>query len=234
MKNLLDLHLTAKTLERYGLPNIAYSITMDDFFTAIDDNVELPLASMLYGLQQRSRDGEMDWQEMEPSMVRLAQLLSPDDNRQLITAASENWWLEIGPVDLNGKVVTIQRGGYLIAALAAREDGRLRIAVFRPLDGKSAEYLLNLGIIPQPDGGVCMRENNWEYALDCSAGMGNNYASMRGEAYISFWEKGVGIRWDGSEEPKWHPQRNLIARQAAHVAMELGVYYTFTPSEDDE
>lgn len=39
---------------------------------------------------------------------------------------------------LSGKLVTIQRGDALIAGITARDDGRLRVALFRPLDAKSA------------------------------------------------------------------------------------------------
>jgi len=84
---------------------------------------------MLHGLQQRSRDGEADWQQIEAAMDRLARLLAPDDDREVISAAGGNWWLEIGPVDLNAELVTVQRGESLIAAIAAREDGRLRVGV---------------------------------------------------------------------------------------------------------
>jgi hypothetical protein len=76
-------------------------------------------------------------------------------------------------------VVSIQRGDSLTAAITAREDGRLRVAVFRPLCAKGAHYLIELSVVPDPEHGVRMRENNWEYALDCSAGNGNYYAADR-------------------------------------------------------
>ncbi|MCA8457564.1 hypothetical protein LGN04_27040 [Burkholderia multivorans] len=91
-------------------------------------------------------------------MDRLAELLAPDDARDVISAAGDHWWLEVGPVDLAGKLVTIQRGDFLIAAITARDDGRLRVAVFRPLDAKSAEYLIGIGQVPHHEHGVCMRE----------------------------------------------------------------------------
>lgn len=88
--------------------------------------------------------------------------------------------------------------------------------------------------MPHPEHGVCMRENNWEYALDCSAGNGNYYAADRGEAYLSYREKGLGISWDGSDMPKWREQLDLVARPAARVVAEQGVYYTLSGSEDEE
>ena len=167
-------------------------------------------------------------------MDRLAELLAPDDSREVISSAGDHWWLEVGPVNLEAKLVTIQRGDALIAAITARDDGRLRVAVFRPLDAKSAEYLIGLGQVPHPEHGVCMRENNWEYALDCSAGIGNYYAADRGEAYLSYWEEGLGISSDGSDIPEWRRQRDLVSRPAARVVAELGICNTFSGNEDEE
>ncbi len=234
MQNWVELHLKPATLERYGLPDISYCITQTDLQAVISGDEDLPWAVLLNGLQQRSRDGGVQWQEAEPAMNRIAELLAPDDTRDVISAAGDHWWLEIGPLDLSAKLVTIQRGDALIAAITPRNDGRLRVAVFRPLDAKSAEYLIGLGQVPHPEHGVCMRENNWEYALDCSAGNGNNYAADRGEAYLSYWEKGLGISWDGSDVPEWRKQIHLVARPAAHVATELGVYYALSGEEDVE
>jgi len=231
MRNLVELHLKPATLERYGLPDMPYSVPAADLQTALLGDGELPLAVMLHGLQLRSGDGAAQWLQIEPAMNRLAELLAPDDTRESVSAAGDTWWLELGPVDLGSKLVTIQRGDVLVAAITARDDGRLRVAVFRPLDAKSAEYLVGLGQVPDPEHGVCMRENNWEYALDSSAGSGNHYAADRGEAYLSYWEKGLGVSWDGTELPEWRKQKDLVARPAARVATELGVYYTLSGDE---
>jgi ADP-ribosylglycohydrolase len=183
---------------------------------------------MLHGLQEVARDGEADWKKLEPAMSRLSELLQPDDEHDVISVEGETWWIEIGPVNLGGKLITVQRGTDLIAAITPRDDGRLRISVFRPLDGKSAEYLTGLGQTPHPTHGVCMRENNWEYALDCSASNGNHYAFDRGEAHLSYWEKGIGISWDGSEIPEWRKQLSLVARPAAQVVIDLGVHHSLS------
>jgi hypothetical protein len=100
----------------------------------------------------------------------------------------------------------------------------LRLAAFRPLDSRSADLLVNLALLPN-QGVVCMRENNWEYALDCSAGMGQFYAAERGESYLSYWSSGLGQRDDGSVDSRWSSQQTLCARRPAEVAMELGVRY---------
>ena len=82
---------------------------------------------MLHGLQVTTRDGSTDWKRYEPAMSRLAELLAPDDGRDVISAAGDHWWVEVGPVDLGDKLVTVQRGDDLIAAIAPRDDGRLRV-----------------------------------------------------------------------------------------------------------
>src|SRR5690606_6418819 len=56
----------------------------------------------------------------------------------------------------------------------------------------------------------------------------------RGEAYLSYWEKGLGISWDGSDVPEWRKQLDLVARPAARVVAELGVYSTLSDSGDEE
>lgn len=104
--------------------------------------------------------------------------------------------------------------------------------MFRPLDTRSAEYLIGLGQVPHPEHGVCMRENNWEYALDSSAGNGNSYAADRGEAYLSYWEKGLGVSWDGTDVPEWRKQKDLVARPVGRVVTELGIHYTLSGEED--
>ena len=234
MRRLVELHLKPETLERYGLPDIPYPVPANSLESAQRDRGVMPLALLLHGLQQRSRNDGEEWRQLELAMDRLAELLMPDDSRQIVSASGDSWWLEVGPVDLNAELVTIQRGGVLIAALTSRDDGRLRVAAFRPLDAKSADYLIGLGLVPDPEHGVCMRENNWQYALDCAAGNGNHYAAERGEAYLSYWQKGLGISWDGTELPEWRNQMACEARPAARVVAELGVHFTLSGDEDSE
>jgi hypothetical protein len=227
MPPFATLRLKPDVLARYGLPDIAYPIATEDLRSALATDGELPFAQMLYGLQQRSCEADTPWQTLEPAMERLAALLAPDDHRHVLSAAGDTWWLELGPVDLTAELVTIQRDDELIAALRPLPDGRLRVAVFRPLDAKAAHSLISLAAHPHPQYGVCMRENNWEYARDCSAGTGNLYAADRGETYVSHWQDGLGQR-RGESFPHWEAMRSLVPRPAARVATELGVYYTLS------
>ena len=92
-------------------------------------------------------------------------------------------------MDLGGKLVTIQRGDALIAAITARDDGRLRVAVFRPLDAKSAEYLIGLGQVPQ----LCMEINSM--GLRC--GLCGLRASSRERGRSEEWLGESGM-WPGT------------------------------------
>jgi hypothetical protein len=168
---------------------------------------------------------------LEPALDRLAELIAPADHRPVINAAGDSWWLEIGPVALDGPIVTIQRGDQLIAAIGSREDGRLRVASYRPLDAKSADYLTQLSLLPHPEWGVSMRENNWEYAKDCTAGAGNYYAFERGEAHLSWWEHGIGVSNSGEINPHWRAMLSLVPRRPAKLAIELGVRYSLRDEE---
>lgn len=117
---LIELHLKPEALETHGLPVMPYPVPSVALDTALTGNGELPLAYMLFGLQTLSRNGQTNWQSLEDAMDRLATLLTPKDDRPTITAAGKNWWLEIGSVALEDKLVTIQRGDRLIAAIQPR------------------------------------------------------------------------------------------------------------------
>ena len=229
----MDIRLKPATLAQYDLPDILYPVSLADFGAALSADGNLPFAPILYQLQVRSRAGDADWQNLEPAMERLAQILAPDDPRPVLSATAQEWWLEVGPVDLDGPIVTIQRGDKVIAAISATDGGRLRVATYRPLDAKSAKYLTELSLKPHPEHGVCMRENNWEYTLDCSAGNGNFYAFMRGEAYLSYWEQGLGKVSDGTVQPQWTAMKSLLSRPPSIVLAELGTYYTHTGQDTD-
>ena len=232
MKPVYDIRLKPEILAEYQLPDVDYPVPLSVLDSVLLGDGTLPFAEILAAFQERSRNGETDWKAFEPAMERLTQLIAPPDERAVITAAGDNWWLEIGPVDLDAEIITIQRGDDLIAAIGKRDDGRLRVAVFRPLDGKSAACLIAVGQIPNPQYGVCMRENNWEYALDSSAGTGNAYAYLHGAAYLSYWEKGIGILHDGEVEPVWRAMKDLTHRPVVYAAVELGVYYSLSGADE--
>jgi hypothetical protein len=232
MDNLLELHLKPETLQRHGLPDIAYPVPVAELTSALDSNGELPFAVMLHGLQQRAGVGGEDWKCLEPAMDRLAELLTTEDGAATVAAGGDDWWLEIGPVDLEAELVTIQRNDDLIAAITPRNDGRLRVAVFRPLDCGSAAKLIGLSGTPHPEHGVCMRENNWQYALDCSFANGNIYACEEGRAFLCYWENNGDDDQKSTGRPGWRRRGSIAARPVSRVALELGVHYTLSGDKE--
>jgi hypothetical protein len=234
MDNLPELQLKPETLQRHGLPDIAYPVPVAKLASALGSDGELPFAVMLHGLQQRAGVGDEDWKCLEPAMDRLAELLTAEDGAATVAAGGDDWWLEIGPVDLGAELVTIQRNDDLIAAITPRDDGRLRVAVFRPLDCGSAARLIGLSGTPDPEHGVCMRENNWQYALDCSFANGNIYAWEAGRAFLSYWKSIGNDDQKSTGLPAWRKRGSIAARPATRVALELGVHYTLSGDEEPE
>jgi ADP-ribosylglycohydrolase len=81
---------------------------------------------------------------------------------------------------------------------------------------------------PDPEHGVNMRENNWEYAIDRTPGLGNAFADERGEAYLCYWEKGLGIKPDGTLHPEWRAMTDSVPRHPTSVIVELAIYCSFS------
>lgn len=221
---MVELHLKPGALARWDLPDLAYPLPLEAVRAVLDEDGLLPFDQLLHGLQQQARDGQAPWQALEPAMARLASLLAPQEDWEVVTVEGHDWLLEIGPVDLAQRIVTIQRGEHLVAALCPRLDGSLRVSVYRPLDAKSAGYLLSGSVHPDPVHGVAMRENNWEYMLDASSSFSHCYAADRGEAYLSRWDAGLGTDWNGQVLPHWAQQRGLVPMRPACVCVQLAVH----------
>ncbi|MBJ7574651.1 hypothetical protein [Luteimonas sp. MC1828] len=210
MQPMIELHPQADALSGLGLPAIPYPVALPAFQAAVANDGALPLADMLHGLQRLAAGAKANHERLEPAMARLAELLAVDDGGGVGFAAGDHWWLELGPVDLDGPIITLQRNGSLLAALAPCSDGRLRVAAYRPLDARAAGLLLALA-----------SGNGWQRALDAAAGVGEHFPGIEGAAYIAYWEAGIGIGPDGSALPEWRAQRTLSVRRAAHVVAEL-------------
>ncbi len=233
MTNFAELHLKPEFLARYALPDLGYPIPLQIISEVLTAPDLLQLELLLFWLQQASAEAGRDFRQYEPAMAQLTRLLAPEDDwSDTATVQGDEWWLELGPVDLGAEIVTIQRDDELVAAIAPRADGRLRVAVFRPLDASSASSLMNLSRHPDEDGKVNLRDNQWEYAKDASCSMGQVYAAEAGSSYLSFWQYGLGILHDRSESPVFLPQRVLYRRRPAEVATELGIHYQLTLPSD--
>lgn len=223
MADFVSINFKKAFLDHYNLPDIPYPIPATRIEHLAKEGA-FSFQELLYFLQEYSCCAA-DWQKIEDAMLGLTKILAPHDDPAFINANGDDWYIVCGSVELTKEIVTIQRAENLIAAIRPLPDGRLIVSAYRPLDAKSASYLLGLSIVPGPDNRVCMRENNWEYALDCSAGMGNMYASERGEAYLSYWQYGLGLGSDGEVLANWFAQRSLAPVRPTYTAIQLGIYY---------
>jgi hypothetical protein len=222
--DFVTLHWKLEILTEFGLPDIGYPIPTL-MLKRLMTLPEIDFGDMLYWIQEYSAQSRQYWRDYEPAMLRLSELLAPEETPEVITAEGDDWFLLVAPIDLTNEIVTIQRDGCLVAAMQDYGNGRLVASVYRPLDSKSARYLLSLSIKPTQDGRVCLKPNNWEYALDSSAGMGNAYAADRGEAYLSYWQFGLGIGNDDSTVDEWHSQRGLEPILSKYAAIQIGLNY---------
>ncbi len=182
-------------------------------------------AGLLVWLQNTSARPGMDWLALESFMLQLGRSLSARVGEaatryaavsmealdgDCLVLASQRWWLQLGPVDPGRELIAIEREGYLIAALAPVEGGRLGLAVFRPLDAYSLSLICRLGAHLHPRLGVEMRVNNWELTLDCAVGS-EAVADGSGRATLGYWPRGLhGIIADDARRPL--PVSNVAAQ----------------------
>lgn len=234
MKEFIEMHWKAEWLGKYGLPDIGYPMPIDACDEVLHSEGEISFAQILFWLQEFSAEQQEGWQELEPAMRRLAELLAPDDLREVLTAQGDTWFLELGPINLSSTIITIQRRDHLIAAITPRQDFRLRVSAYHPLDAKTINYLLGMSLHPDNEGNVCMRPNNWEFALDqANHDIPAFYACERGESYISFWEYGLGVKSDGTHSESFYCQKQLKPLAPNVLATQIGVYYSFYLDESE-
>jgi len=70
--------------------------------------------------------------------------------------------------------------------------------------------------------------NNWECAVDQARGSGPALADGGGEAYLCYWEKGLGRKPDGTLRPEWRALTDSVPRPPTSVIVELAVYCSFS------
>jgi hypothetical protein len=228
MEPFTRIHWKRDILEALGLPDIGYPVPPERLESLLEVE-QLDYRELLYRLQEYSAEHPDEWVPLEEAILGVARLIAPADDRQKVSVAGDTWSLVCSPIDLRKEIVTVQRQGCLIAAMRPRKDGRLRISTYRPLDAKSVRYLIGLSLNPHPDHGVCMRPNNWENAIDCSAMTGNCYADREGAAYLSYWQFGLGVSADHQLIEVWRSQQMAIPIPAPLTAVQLEVYYTYSP-----
>lgn len=223
-----DLHWSEESMRGYGLPAIGYPVPHAAIKAAISGQIKVGFEELLYWLQAYCEISDVPWQDYAIAMTRLAERITDEPAMDVVAIEAERFWLELGAVNIHsGDIVTIQREGVLIGAIEKRRDGTLRFAAYRPLDAKAIGYATGLALRPAANGTVCMRPDNWEYALDCSAGNGNMYASKSGACYLSRWEFGLGNSSDGSKVKEWYCQREMPMHEPRFVATQIEVYLKF-------
>ena len=137
-----------------------------------------------------------------------------------------DFYLNVQPRDMSLEVISIIRSGRVLVAIRPALEFTIGITVFHPLDAKTIRYLIGMARHPHPSHGVNMRENNWEYALDMAAPKASSfYAFSRGESYLSYWGKGLGVSHNGKVDldlKKYHNKKQLMPNI---VAAQIGTYY---------
>ena len=191
MKDFVPFHFAAEVLGEFSLPEIDYPVPADFVPRLAAPDGEMPFDMMLYWLQMQSGRSGVDWQDLETAMQRLVQLLTPEVGIEPVSMATEGWSLDLATVPLDQEIVTLERDGYLLAAIRPGTDFGLVAASYRPLDAQSLRLLTTLSARPHPRHGVAMRPNNWEYVLDSAVANDNFYASERDEAYLSHFSFGI-------------------------------------------
>jgi hypothetical protein len=82
------------------------------------------------------------------------------------------------------------------------------------------------------NGGVSMRGNNWEYALDMAAPrMSSMYADERGDSYLAYWEYGCGVSHDRKMDPVFNEYLIKKPTMPNLVAAQIGCYYERTSDD---
>ncbi|MFC4293445.1 hypothetical protein ACFO0A_00050 [Novosphingobium tardum] len=82
----IKIRLKPAMRARWDLPDIGYPLTFEHFAAALDGDGELPFAVMLSLLQKRSAAAGSDWQTLEPALKRLAEIVTPAEDRDVVSA----------------------------------------------------------------------------------------------------------------------------------------------------
>jgi len=231
VEGFILMKFKAEAVAAKGWPSVEYPVPAEALVALIDGKGELEAPQMLAWMQHYVAHTNAPWRDYREAMRTLLEICSPADDRDTIDAGSDRWSLVCGPVDLDAKVVSFCRDGDLLAVAGENADGRIRVASYQPLDGRTVSLIIGASCLPAPDGTVCMRPNNWEYLGDNACGNGQIYAAIDGQSYMSLWKHGLGVTTEQGLDPEWHHVRDLTPLSAAALATSLGVYYSLGPAE---
>jgi hypothetical protein len=207
------------------LPNIAYPVPISHADKIIEAGGETGFADMLFYLQEYSAYLKKSWEELEPAMLRLAEIIAPENDDPVGNIHTPDFYLNVQQRDMSIDVITMIRGDKVLVAIRPGFNFTIGITAFHPFDARTIQCLMEMAQHPQ-NGSVYMRENNWEYSLDKAAPkFSSMYACDRGESYPSYWKNGLGVCDDGKIDHdliRYHTRKQIMPNI---VAAQIGCYY---------
>jgi hypothetical protein len=222
MTTFAKMRWKAEKLKEIGLPDCDYPIPADLLPEVIVSGEMILPEYLLCWMQEYSSTLSEGWEELEPAMSALIEILASDDAKMESSVEGDDWALKLGPVDLTKKIVTIQRGGRVLAALNPLEDESLRLSIYAPLDADSLKriYLMSDKVLSMG------YDSNWEVAV--TLGRKFYQSVMRnneGKSYTSIWDYGLGFDSNKEKDERYYSQRDITPARTAVAAIQLGVYY---------
>ena len=203
------LTLRAAVLARLGLPDIPYEVPSAHFEHAGSDFDELPLAAMLFALQQRAAHGEADWLKLVPAMNALVLALQKSGwvgTSTLVgttTLKGADFTIQFDEIDLDGYCIAIHRRGRIVAVLTEADGGRVKAQLFHPPCARTIETLIAFSRNADENGRLPYYGTPWQSAEDTAASNSQYYAAEAGRTYLAPWHFGVGIGWDKAPTAEW-------------------------------
>ena len=209
-------------LKEMGLPDCDYPIPADLLPELIRSGKMILPEYLLCWMQEYSSTLSIGWEKLEPAMSALIETLASDDNKMKSSVEGDTWALKLEPVDLTQKIVTIQRGGRVLAALNPLEDESLRLSIYSPLDADSLKRIYIMA-----DKKISMGyETNWEVAVVFGRKFYQSVISNdAGKSYTVTWDYGLGFDCNKEKDEDYFQQLNITPVRAAVAAIQLGVYY---------
>lgn len=207
---LTQIILPSEVLAALGLPDIPYEVPtvfFDHCGVALDDP---PLEAMLYALQKRAAHEKTDWLKLVPAMDALVHALGERgwSGEQIIDRP--DFTLPLAEIDLDCDVMTIQRQGRIVAALAQTDGGRIKAQLFHPPCARTVDTLISLSQNADENGQLPYYGTPWNSAEDTAASNSQFYAATAGKTFLAHWSYGVGLGWDKELIPEWITAREHL------------------------
>lgn len=226
MDEYIQLELKSDFLKKHNLPNVHYPIPTSSLQYVLNSGGNIDLHSLLFWFQCYSSSLKNEWKEIEPALLRLAQILATKNDDSVGDIYTPDFYLHIKQMDISQELITISRKDKVLVAIQPHLNLTISIAVFYPLDAKTISLLIDLGKCPHPQYGVSMRKNNWEYALDVAAQKTSSiYAKERGDSYLSYWNNGLKFLSSEQDDMNLKSYHTKTQMKPNIVASQIGTYY---------